>query len=94
MQIRKCFSIVSRSQNDAYIRIGLSLNTGEYVQLKKSVGLEILEDRTLLKDKDRWREEDFLKVNNFINQRATQNKGWCNKNITTTLRISCTRRNF
>lgn len=71
---RKCFSIVSRSQNDAYIRIGLSLNPGEYVQLKKSVGLEILEDRTLLKDKDRWREEDFLKVNNFINQRAMKIK--------------------
>lgn len=71
---RKCFSIVSRSQNDAYIRIGLSLNQGEYVQLKKSVGLEILEDRTLLKDKDRWREADFLKVNNFINQRAMKIK--------------------
>jgi len=71
---RKCFSIVSRSQNDAYIRIGLSLNPGEYVQLKKSVGLEILEGRTLLKDKDRWREEDFLKVNNFINQRAMKIK--------------------
>jgi hypothetical protein len=71
---RKCFSIVSRSQNDAYIRIGLSLNPGEYVQLKKSVGLEIIEDRTLLKDKVRWREEDFLKVNNFINQRAMKIK--------------------
>jgi len=71
---KKCFSIVSRSQNDAYIRIGLSLNPGEYIQLKKSVGLEILEDRTLLKDKDRWREEDFLKVNNFINQRAMRIK--------------------
>jgi len=67
---RKCFSIISRSQNDAYIRIGLSLNAGEYVQLKKSVGLEILEDRTLLKDKDRWREADYLKVNNFVNARA------------------------
>ncbi|MBU0489051.1 MAG: hypothetical protein KKA07_15585 [Bacteroidetes bacterium] len=71
---KKCFSIVSRSQNDAYIRIGLSLNPGEYVQLKKSVGLEIIEDRTLLKDKDRWREDDFLKVNNFINQRAMKIK--------------------
>jgi hypothetical protein len=71
---RKCFSIVSRSQNDAYIRIGLSLNPGEYVQLKKSAGLEIIEDRTLLKDKDRWREEDYLKVNSFINQRAMKIK--------------------
>jgi hypothetical protein len=71
---RKCFSIVSRSQNDAYIRIGLSLNAGEYVQLKKSVGLEILEDRNLLKDKDRWREDDFLKVNNFVNDRASKIK--------------------
>jgi hypothetical protein len=71
---RKCFSIISRSQNDAYIRIGLSLNKGEYVQLKKSVGLEILEDRSLLKDKERWRDEDFLKVNNFINSRATKIK--------------------
>lgn len=71
---RKCFSIISRSQNDAYIRLGLSLNPGEYVQLKKSVGLEILEDRSLLKDKERWREEDFLKVNSFINQRAMKIK--------------------
>jgi len=39
---KKCLSIVSRSQNDAYIRLGLSLNQGEYVQLKKSVGLELL----------------------------------------------------
>ncbi|MBI5731500.1 MAG: hypothetical protein HY963_10250, partial [Ignavibacteriales bacterium] len=31
---KKCFSIVSRSQNDAYMRIGLSLNKGEYIQLK------------------------------------------------------------
>ncbi len=71
---KKCFSIVSRSQNDAYIRIGLSLNPGEYIQLKKSVGIEILEDRTLLKDKERWREDDYLKVNNFINTRATRIK--------------------
>lgn len=71
---RKCFSIISRSQNDAYIRIGLSLNQGEYIQLKKSVGLEIIEDRTLLKDKDRWREEDFLRVNSFIKSRATKIK--------------------
>lgn len=71
---KKCFSIVSRSQNDAYIRAGLSLEQGEYVKLKKSVALEILEDRTLVKDKDSWREEDFLKVNNFINQRAMKIK--------------------
>jgi hypothetical protein len=71
---KKCFSIVSRSQNDAYIRIGLSLNKGEYIQLKKSAGLEIIEDRTLLRDKDRWRDEDFLRVNNFINQRAMKIK--------------------
>jgi hypothetical protein len=71
---KKCFSIVSRSQNDAYIRVGLSLNPGEYIQLKKSIGLEIIEDRTLLRDKDRWREEDFLKVNSFIQSRATHIK--------------------
>jgi len=71
---KKCLSIISRSQNDAYIRIGLSLNSGEYIKLKKSVGLEIIEDRTLLSDKDRWREEDYLKVNNFINQRAVKIK--------------------
>ncbi|MDW8420190.1 MAG: hypothetical protein RML37_12345, partial [Chitinophagales bacterium] len=71
---KKCFSIVSRSQNDAYIRVGLSLNPGEYIQLKKSAGLEILEDRTILKDKDKWREEDFLKVNNFVNQKAMKIK--------------------
>jgi len=71
---KKCFSIISRSQNDAYMRVGLSLNKGEYIRLKKSVGLEIIEDRTLLKDKDRWREVDFLKVNDFINQRAMKIK--------------------
>lgn len=71
---KKCFSIVSRSQNDAYIRIGLSLNKGEYIQLKKSVGLEMIEDRTLLKDKDRWREDDYMMVNNFVNSRATSIK--------------------
>lgn len=71
---RKCFSIVSRSQNDAYLRIGLSLNKGEYIQLKKSVGLEMIEDRTLLKDKERWREDDFLLVNNFVNSRASKIK--------------------
>ncbi len=71
---KKCLSVVSRSQNDAYIRIGLSLNKGEYIQLKKSVGLEILEDRTLLKDKERWREEDYLLVNNFVNKRVTKIK--------------------
>lgn len=71
---KKCFSIVSRSQNDAYIRLGLSLNQGEYVQLKKSLGLEIIEDRQIIKEKDKWREEDFLKVNNFINQRAMKIK--------------------
>ena len=71
---QKCFSIVSRSQNDAYIRIGLSLNRGEYIRLKKSAGLEIIEDRTLLKDKDRWREDDFLRVNHFVNQRAMKIK--------------------
>lgn len=71
---KKCFSIVSRSQNDAYLRLGLSLNPGEYVQLKKSVGLEILEDRGLLRDKDRWREDDFLQVNNFVNSRVARIK--------------------
>lgn len=71
---KKCFSIVSRSQNDAYIRLGLSLNSGEYIQLKKSVGREIMEDRTLIKDKDSWREDDFLKVNNFVNQKAIKIK--------------------
>lgn len=69
---KKCMSIISRSQNDAYMRIGLSLNSGEYVQLKKSVGLEILEDRGLLRDKDRWREDDYLRVNKFINVLATK----------------------
>jgi hypothetical protein len=71
---KKCFSIVSRSQNDAYIRAGMSLNPGEYIKLKKSIGLEIIEDRTLLKDKDRWREEDYLKVNSFVQTRATNIK--------------------
>ena len=71
---KKCISIVSRSQNDAYIRLGLSLNSGEYIQLKKSVGLEMIEDRPLLKEKDKWREEDFLRVNNFVNARATSIK--------------------
>lgn len=70
---RKCFSIVSRSQNDAYIRVGLSLNSGEYVELK-SLASEIIEDRSLLSNPDKWREEDFLKVNHFLNSNASKIK--------------------
>lgn len=69
---RKCISIVSRSQNDAYIRLGLSLESGEYIKLPKSLGIEIIDERRLLIHQDKWREEDFLKVNSFLQQEASR----------------------
>lgn len=69
---KKCFSIISRSQNDAYIRLGLSLNPGEYFLLKhRDVGSELIYDRSFLSYKEKWREEDFLKVNHFLQKDAS-----------------------
>lgn len=67
---KKCFSIVSRSQNDAYIRLGLSLNAFEYIELKHTnIGNEILNNPRFL-PKEKWREEEFILVNNFLNKYA------------------------
>lgn len=69
---KKCFCIISRSQNDAYIRLGLSLNPGEYFLLKhRNVGTEFIEDRNFLSYKEKWREEDFIKVNHFLQKDAS-----------------------
>lgn len=69
---KKCFSIISRSQNDAYMRLGLSLNPGEYFLLKhRDVGSELIYDRNFLSYKDKWREEDFIKVNHFLQKDAS-----------------------
>ena len=72
---KKCFSIISRSQNDAYIRLGLSLKPGEYFLLKHiNVGTDLIEHSNLLSHKDKWREGDYLKVNNFLLQKASKLK--------------------
>lgn len=71
---KKCFSIISRSQNDAYIRLGLSLNKGEYISLKKDVGKELIEDRSLISKPEKWREEDFDYVSNFLIRDASKLK--------------------
>jgi hypothetical protein len=72
---RKCFSIISRSQSDAYMRLGISLKPGEYFLLKhKDVGKELLYDRSLLAHPDKWREEDLLKISHFLKQDATKLK--------------------
>lgn len=69
---KKCFSIISRSQNDAYMRLGLSLNPGEYFLLKhRDVGSELIYDRNFLSYKEKWREEDFLKINHFLQKDAS-----------------------
>ena len=67
---KRCCSIISRSQNDAYIRLGLSLEPGEYIKLHKSLGREIIDERRLLLHHDKWREQDFIKVNTFLQQDA------------------------
>ncbi|MCC6865193.1 MAG: hypothetical protein IT280_03445 [Ignavibacteria bacterium] len=71
---KKCFSIISRSQNDAYIRLGLSLNKGEYFALKKDVGKELIEDRSLISMPEKWREEDFNNITNFLVKDASNLK--------------------
>jgi hypothetical protein len=69
---KRCCSIISRSQNDAYIRLGLSLEPGEYTKLHKNLGREIIDEQRLLFHQDKWREEDFIKVNSFLQQDAGQ----------------------
>lgn len=69
---KKCISIISRSQNDAYIRLGLSLNPGEYIMHHKSLGVELIEDSNLVSHKEKWREEDLLKINSFLQSEANQ----------------------
>jgi len=72
---KKCFSIISRSQNDAYIRLGLSLSPGEYFSLKhRNVGTELIYDRNLLLHKEKWREEDLIKINHFLQKDASSLK--------------------
>lgn len=71
---KKCFSIISRSQNDAYIRLGLSLNKGEYFALKKDVGRELIEDRSLISKPEKWRDEDFEYISNFLTTSASKLK--------------------
>lgn len=71
---KNSFSIISRSQNDAYIRLGLSLNPFEYVELKHTnLGKEILNNPRFL-PKDKWREDEFILVNEFLLKSATNIK--------------------
>lgn len=71
---KNCFSIISRSQNDAYIRLGLSLNPGEYIELRKNAGKELIEDRSLVSKPEKWREEDYLRVTDFLANSACKLK--------------------
>lgn len=69
---KRCFSIVSRSQNDAFMRVGMALNPGEYFLLKHtSVGKEILRNEDFMA-KDKWREEELLRVTHFLKQEASK----------------------
>jgi len=74
IQNKKCFSIISRSQNDAYIRLGLSLNPGEYIELRKNVGKELMEDRSLISVPEKWRDEEYLQITDFLSSNATNLK--------------------
>lgn len=74
VQNKKCFSIISRSQNDAYIRLGLSLNPGEYIELRKNVGKELIEDRSLVSKPEKWRDEEYIQVTDFLNTGAAKLK--------------------
>lgn len=69
---KKCFSVVSRSQNDAFMKLGMALNPGEYLLLKHTnVGREILDNKDFMKE-DKWREEEFLRVNHFLQREGTK----------------------
>lgn len=71
---RKSFSIVSRSQNNAFIRLGLSLNKFEYIELKHTnIGSEIMNNPRFL-PRDKWREDEFLMVNDFLTKSASKIK--------------------
>jgi len=74
IQNKKCFSIVSRSQNDAYLRLGLSLTPGEYIELRKDVGKELIEDRSLVSKPEKWRDEEYIQVTEFLNTTASKLK--------------------
>lgn len=69
---KRCFSIISRSQNDAFMRIGMALNSGEYFLLKHTnVGMELLRNEDFMA-KDKWREEELLRMTHFLKQEASK----------------------
>lgn len=69
---KKCISIISRSINNAYIRLGFSLNKGEYFKLKHTnIGNEIRKNERFMSP-EKWRTEDFDKVSGFLNERASK----------------------
>lgn len=69
---KKCFSVVSRSQNDAFMRLGMTLNPGEYFLLRHTnVGKEILNNQDFMNE-EKWREEEFLKVTHFLKREVSK----------------------
>lgn len=69
---KKCFSVVSRAQNDAFMRLGMTLNPGEYFLLRHTnVGKEILNNPDFMNE-EKWREEEFIKVNHFLQREVSK----------------------
>jgi hypothetical protein len=69
---KKCFSIVSRSQNDAFLRLGIALNPGEYIMLRHTnVGREIQEKERFMRE-EKWREEELYRINHFLSREASK----------------------
>jgi hypothetical protein len=69
---KKCISIISRSINSAYIRLGFSLQKGEYFKLKHTnIGKEIRRNEKFMKP-EKWRIEDFDKVTGFLDDQAAR----------------------
>lgn len=69
---KKCFSIISRSQNDVFLRLGMALEPGEYMLLKHTnIGKEISQNEAFIRE-DKWREEEHLRIRHFLNKEASQ----------------------
>jgi hypothetical protein len=69
---KKCISIISRSINNAYIRLGFSLNKGEYFKLKHTnIGKEIRKNERFM-NPEKWRINDFDKVTGFLDDQASR----------------------
>lgn len=69
---KKCFSIISRSQNDAFLKLGIALNPGEYISLRHTnVGREIQNNDRFMKE-EKWREDERYRINDFLTRNASK----------------------